>query len=169
MHAGYPVFYAIQPYREVEDGDTVDFRVLNVEHHLTCARERRCAICARRVGSLLHWIGGPMCVQNRVFGDGFMHEECARYALAVCPHLTIPTKGYSHREVIDDRAGKTIGDVNARLTKPQRIVLYTSREYAPRAAPGGKHLYRVPPGGTCEWYRTDGSYVCTTRALRFAQ
>jgi hypothetical protein len=166
---GYPIFYAIQPPGEIRDGDTVDFRVLSVTHHLQCARERRCAICGGRVGSSLFWIGGPMCVQNRVFGDGFMHEECCRYSQRVCPYLTIAAKVYSDRAVTDARVGETLGDVNAILTKPQRICVYRCREYHLVPAPGAKHVYRVPPGGACEWYHTDGTYIRTTRPQRFAQ
>lgn len=166
---GYPIFFAIQPPDGAKDGDVVDFRVLSVSHHFLCAQQRRCAICGTRVGSSLFWIGGPMCVQNRVFGDGFMHEECARYSLRVCPYLTIDTKVYSHRPVTDARAGETQGDVNAILTKPQRVVVYRCREYHLSPAVGGKHLYRVPPGGVAEWYLTNGTYLCTTRPTRFAQ
>jgi hypothetical protein len=170
-YRGYPIFYTVQPDQPPQDGDRIDFRVLNQAHHVTCALERRCAICNTRLGSQLFFVGGPMCVQNRVFGDGPVHEECARYAMRVCPYLSIASKAYrmSETNLSGYEGGEDRFDPNVLLNKPQRVVVYICHEYHLKPAPGGKHLFMVPPGGVCEWYDTSGNYLCRTRPTRFAQ
>jgi len=165
-YRGYPIFYAVMPSHPVMDGDRVDFRVLNMEHHDRCIRFRLCGVCGRRIGPMLYFLGGPMCCQNRAFGDSPMHEECARYALRVCPMLTSATKPYSMRPI---QVSGTVGDVNALTTKPDRIVLYACRDYVIEHARGGKDVYIVAPAEWAEWYRTDGTYVCRTIPTRYGQ
>ena len=161
---GYPVFYTVQPPGGVPDDGQVDFRVLNLTHHIRCAEERRCGICAGRLPRRLYFIGGPMCVQNRIFGDGPLHEACARYALQVCPHLHHAKHQYSATEVPGTRH-----DPNVIRRKPERIVLYVCQEYSFQPAPGGKPVFLVPPALNVEWYTPDGAYVARTRPTRYAQ
>jgi hypothetical protein len=165
-HRGYPIFFAISPTMRPPEGARVDFRVLNVEHHLYAHRNRLCAICGRTMGPKLWLIGGPMCVLNRVFGDGPMHEECARYAMKVCPYLTISQKNFSMRPLEET---DTLKDVNVILKKPARCVLITVRDTHMIPAPGGKPLLIVPPEMVAEWYTPEAHYLCRTRPNLFAQ
>lgn len=163
---GYPVFYTVQPPGGVPDDGKVDFRVLNLEHHVRAAREGMCAICAKPLDYWLWFIGGPMCVENRVFGDGACHEECARYALAVCPYLTNARRDYVHKASDE---GVYYGDPNVIRQKPQRVVLYVCREAKPVPAGMGKPVHRVGRAKRVEWYTTAGEYVCATRPETYRQ
>jgi hypothetical protein len=172
-YRGYPIFYSVQPDPAPKNGARVDFRVLNHHHHVRCATERRCAICNGRLGSELHFLGGPMCVQNRIFGDGPMHRECCDYARLVCPYLSIQSKDYRETGVNYQASGyeggETIDDPNAILVKPQRLVEYVCREYHIKPVGNGKWLYLVPPGGIAIWYTTRGGYIARTRPTEFGQ
>jgi hypothetical protein len=58
-----------------------------------CHRESLCSICGERLAPAERtFITGPSCVFGSDYGcnDPPMHEECARYALRVCPHLVAP-------------------------------------------------------------------------------
>jgi hypothetical protein len=166
-HRGYPIFYAVMPDPRPLEGATVDFRVLNERHHILCGKNRLCAVCGQRLGSQAWFIGGPMCIQNRIFGDAPMHLECARYALQVCPMLTIATKIYSDRPV-DPEVGNR-DDPDALRTKPQRIVLALPREYRMIENPRGKPVFQLHPEMQVEWFTTGGEYLCKTRPTVFAQ
>jgi hypothetical protein len=172
-HRGYPIFHAVQPDPAPADGARVDFRVLNLRRHLDCAQRRLCAICGRRLGAELHFIGGPMCVLNRVFGDGPCHGECADYARRVCPYLTIPTKNYRDVDGViasaDDDVFVNALDVNVILTKPQRVVDYRCRDYHLRDARDAKAVFMVPPRGEAWWFDTGGRYLARTRVTEHAQ
>lgn len=171
-HRGYPVFFTVAPQWPMpEDGVRVDFRVIRLERHTACMEKRLCGVCGTRLGAELWFVGGPMCIQNRIFGDAPMHQECARYAMRVCPHLSIAPKGYRTTDHADEKreGGLYLEDPNASLVKPQRVVIYICRDYHVTRAPLGKDLYMVPPGGVCEWFDIDGTYRCRTRPTGFSQ
>ena len=59
-----------------------------------CHRESLCSICGEKLAQAERtFITGPSCVFGSDYGcnDPPMHEECARYALRVCPHLVAPS------------------------------------------------------------------------------
>ncbi len=147
---GYPVFFTIQP----PAGAALDFRVLNLTNHRRCAKERLCGICGQRLGYWLWFIGGPMCLQNRVFGDAPMHRECAEYALDVCPFLSHSTMQYKLES--SDKVADTETDQNVITARPDRILLYQTRQYTLTPAPGGKPVFRVAPPTALEWRTADG-------------
>lgn len=59
-----------------------------------------CHICGRGLFRGRWFVGGPLSAlhPDGAFYDGGMHDECAHYALAVCPYLAAPH--YSKR--VDD-------------------------------------------------------------------
>lgn len=170
---GYPIFYAIQP----PPGKALDFRVLNVEHHMLTAKKKLCAICGQKLDHWLHFIGGPMCLKGRggdrtrrdlkaldggpfeppalrrdifgIFGDGPMHRECAHYALQVCPFLTLPTMQY--KKTVSDKVENTVMDKNVITKKPRYIIVYMTRTFRLEPAPGGKPVFRTAPPRQIEW------------------
>jgi hypothetical protein len=162
---GYPVFATIAPSEGIAEDGKVDFRMLNVEAHVRCARERRCAICDEKLDALFVFIGGPMCVKARVFGDMALHPGCADYARRVCPFLVNAERQYDLR----DKDGTTF-DSNVITIKPKRLVLYYTDNYL--LLPGGrgnKPVLVVPPATYVEWFTPDGKYVCRTRPTIYAQ
>jgi hypothetical protein len=59
-----------------------------------CHDESLCSICGEKLALAERtFITGPSCVFGSDYGcnDPPMHEECARYALRVCPHLVAPS------------------------------------------------------------------------------
>jgi len=163
-HRGYPVFFVVEPRGGVPGDGRVDFRVLQLDRYTACAREHRCGVCGKSLHRLMWFIGGPMCVQNRVFGDAPMHEACARYALLVCPHLRNPAHHYSKAP-----APGTEGDPNVILRKPERIVLYACVDYTLTPTQEGKPVLIVAPARVVEWYTTAGEYLARTRPTRYSQ
>jgi hypothetical protein len=164
---GYPVFYTIEPPEGVPRDGRVDFAVMNVARAIRCGAGRLCGVCGKPLGETIHFLGGPMCCQNRVFGDPAMHLECATYARLVCPYLTNAVRNYDLRE-----RPNTIGDPNVILTKPERLILYTCRRYKmqPPEQTGGKPIYICEHASSVEWYSVaTGAYLCRTRPTRYSQ
>jgi hypothetical protein len=54
---------------------------------LVCLVKKLCMICGKKLDNKKWFIGGTYSSQNRLFSDPAMHEECARYAIRVCPFL----------------------------------------------------------------------------------
>jgi hypothetical protein len=98
---GYPIPETVT----ITDDGTAHFTINNVEkshHHL---RNGLCAICGQKLYPKRQWlIGGPRSAfdPNGCFLDTPMHEECASYAIQICPYLAAPN--YSKR--IDDATMK---------------------------------------------------------------
>lgn len=74
-----------------------DFRVLDVAKVGISLRECRCSICGGRINGLMAFVGGPLSIANRLFNDPPMHQECATYALKVCPYLAAPSFAYARK------------------------------------------------------------------------
>lgn len=170
---GYPIFFAIQPPK----GRPLDFRVLNVRNHVEIANKNLCAICGKKNGYWLSFIGGPMCIKGPssdgmrtmldhdeipdpqgswlkgtfgIFGDGPMHRECAEYAMQVCPYLTIRSMNYKKEP--SEKVPGTIMDKNVILKKPRYMLLATVRKYRMEPAPGGKPVFRTAPPKRAEFF-----------------
>lgn len=80
---GYPVPYFVP----IVDGKP-EFRYQDPEGRALCILYKKCSVCGFHLLAKKFWfISGPLGYQNRVSSDYAMHEECARFSLAVCPHL----------------------------------------------------------------------------------
>ncbi len=78
-HRGYPIPFLMMPDQQIMiDGNKMK----------RCVLEKRCMICGQKLANKKWFIGGQASAQNRLFTDPAMHEECARYALRVCPFLS---------------------------------------------------------------------------------
>jgi hypothetical protein len=80
---GYPITFVTL----VDKDGVPDFRTVDQERLAKCIRNRLCGMCGERLGKHIHFVGGPLCVENGLFIDPPMHRECAVYALKTCPHL----------------------------------------------------------------------------------
>jgi hypothetical protein len=89
---GYPI-----PFIVVIDGEgRPQFTINNQKAVHECITRRLCGLCGRRLTRNEVWfIGGPRCFTdpNGAFVDPPSHEECARYAIRVCPYLAAPSYG----------------------------------------------------------------------------
>lgn len=167
---GFPIFYTVTPAAGLPDDGAVDFARLNMANHIDCHHRRRCAICYQPLTRMLHFLGGPMCIQRRIFGDGAMHYECAQYARQVCPFLANEARQYDLRpERVE--APNVHFNKNAILTKPERLILYATEACAMLPVPPdqGQPVFLVQVARWVEWYMPDGTYLCRTRPTRYAQ
>lgn len=80
---GYPIPYFIAT---LPNGER-DFRIGSGIKAKICIHEHRCWVCGTNLGRLRCFIGGPLSVWNRVFGDAWMHPGCAEFSMRNCPHL----------------------------------------------------------------------------------
>jgi hypothetical protein len=88
---GYPV-----PWVNARINGKWDFATLDPRKVARALTDSLCAICGEkltlfkgaRFAAGCWFIGGPLSMINRAFTDPPMHEECARFCLKTCPHLT---------------------------------------------------------------------------------
>ena len=91
---GLPVPYIADKH---EDGSP-ELGVANSAISDQCHEESLCSICGEKLARAGRtFITAPSCVFASDYGCGDppMHEECARYALRVCPHLVAPSRSVS--------------------------------------------------------------------------
>lgn len=86
---GYP-----KPFVAAVINGKHDFRVLG-DNVLHCAQGHRRGICGQRITGLFSFVGGFNCAEQHLYTDPWMHYECARYAVQVCPFLAAPKFEYS--------------------------------------------------------------------------
>ena len=84
---GYPILFTSY----IDDAGVPDFRISDPAKRDQCFQERRCGICGNVMGDLMVmvFLGGPLAVANRCFGDPPMHPPCAEYSRLVCPWLSL--------------------------------------------------------------------------------
>lgn len=130
---GYPVPYVVL----VDDRGRAHFTVNDIRKLGKAIRSKLCAMCGRRMErSGGYWFiggaGSALLPMGR-FIDGPSHEDCARYAMRVCPYLAAPR--YAKR--IDDRTidpaalpGTLIAfDPSMDARRPPVFVLAATDEY----------------------------------------
>lgn len=122
-----------------------DFTVVDPEKWLTALKQRRCGICGLQMHGRVWFVGGPLCAHNRLFSDHPMHEDCAKYALQVCPFLALPKMMYKKRaEGIDV-------SVNVSDEKPPRFMLGKARGYRATIVQG-EPLLQASPWEALTWW-----------------
>lgn len=142
-HGGFPAGFVFA----VGENGIPDFTVLDDEKVMRSIREKLCGLCGQPLDYWVTFVGGPRSVQNRRFLDPAMHEDCARYALSVCPFL-LGQKDYAARKA---HAGLDRPDEVRTLAtgNPERFALYVTRGYKidPRAA-----AIRANAPARVEWF-----------------
>lgn len=80
---GYPIPFFVP----IIEGKP-DFRYMDKNKQQLCKDKKLCSICGKRLFEKSFWfITGPNGLKNSVQTDPPMHEDCARFSLATCPHL----------------------------------------------------------------------------------
>ena len=79
-----------------------DFRVTDPEKYIRAHNESRCFICGG-VNKKKRWafVHGPVSAQTRRALDAPAHEDCARYALRVCPFIMFPNKARTYEDGLE--------------------------------------------------------------------
>lgn len=94
---GYPVPFIVM----WDQAGTPHFPVNDAAKVARVLKHRACAICGRGLNGPGWFVGGPRSFlhPHGAFLDPPSHEECARYAVQVCPYIAAPS--YARR--IDGR------------------------------------------------------------------
>lgn len=64
-----------------------DFRVHNDERREMIGKRKLCQLCGDRLNGDIWLAGAQETLRRKTFGEPPMHEECARWAIEVCPWL----------------------------------------------------------------------------------
>lgn len=154
MRGSLPVGYIFG----VGDDGVPDFTVLDMEKLMEVVIKRRCGMCGKGLDYWIAFVGGDKSITNRMFTDPAMHEECARYALSVCPFL-LGQRDYATR---DPRDGLERGD-NPLLDKnpPQRFGMLVTRSYDSKLVNGYLVIQAARPMRV-EWFQ-GGEHVAYGR------
>jgi hypothetical protein len=162
---GFPVPAFVYRPATWQAGEPLDLRVLDPRGVLDLMQRKRCGVCAQPCGYRLWFIGGPMCLANRIF-EAPTHHACALYSLRACPHLNNSEHEYSSRP----HGPNTSGDPNLIKTRPRYQVLVSTRGYkilthdetGRRLA---KPLAKIDPWSTCDVLASDGTPTGDTYAV----
>ena len=87
---GYPIPFIVMIDKEGRPHFTINTGIRVAE----CFTKKLCGLCGKRHDPGGVWfVGGSRCFTdpNGRFLDPPMHEDCARYALRVCPYLAAPS------------------------------------------------------------------------------
>lgn len=147
------------PYAQFIKGHGMpDFATMDHHKVLKCLRHRVCGICGEQLGRHIYFVGGPLCVANRLFYDPPMHRECAIYALATCPHLA-RSKG-RYRPVPPtppEGATLTVGKM-ATTVKAEYFALMHTTAFEWGQTPDGMFMAKAAPWIGVEYWQ-DGKPV----------
>lgn len=143
---GYPIPASVV----IDANGKPDFRVINPEKAMAMLLSRRCALCDKSMGRVVTFVGGPLSMRSRSFTDGPMHDECAQYALKVCPFLAAPKFAYSRSH---DVAGVEVATIES-VSKDRPAYFghgYTT-DYHLMQIPGAVLIIAEPWFGV-EWWK----------------
>lgn len=138
---GFPILFTSY----IDDAGVPDFRLSNPKQRDICFRDRRCGICGEIMRDLMAFIGGPLAVANRCFGDPPMHPPCAEYSRLVCPWLAL--KRDRHVAMGSEIRGGYVANTPSGVEeKPALMAFYFARGYIGcRGDEGGYVFYADLP------------------------
>ncbi len=139
---GYPI-----PYTVMYVNGVPDFTMVDPEKWVRLTKIKGCGICGKPLTGRMFFVGGPRCLVNMVFFDHPMHEECAVYALKVCPFLCMPNAHYRRRVAENVEIIKSVSD-----QKPEVFMLGESRGYS-LVRNGQEVLLQAKPWENVRWWK----------------
>lgn len=120
---GFPITFTSV---KLPDG-RIDFTTSDPRKWELVTRKRLCALCGKPLLKRVWFIGGPKCMEHRLFFDPAMHEECARYSLIVCPYLAMPSYLGAKKHLVPEEFRVPI--TSSDTTKPQGFGLAVTDGY----------------------------------------
>jgi hypothetical protein len=154
---GYPIPYTVM----IDAEGKPHFPVVDDVKRKDCMRRRLCGVCGELLGYWIWFVGGDRSAASRLFTDPPMHEECARYSLAVCAFLARPASKYrrpSEPKQIEGADGERLVvamDDDGQTKRPPHMALYRTRQYVIVRLPSRKVLelaYHAAPSKSIEWF-----------------
>lgn len=144
---GFPILFT----SFIDDAGVPDFRVSDPAQRDRCFQERRCGICGEVLHDVMVFLGGPLAVANRCFGDPPMHAPCAEYSRLVCPWLALGRDRHvaMGSEVHGGKVANTPGGVE---DKPQLMAFYSARGYIGCRGDEGGYVFYADLPIRVVWY-----------------
>lgn len=144
---GMPVPYSVF----VSEAGIPDFRVNDMERMAECVARDLCVLCGQRLGRRKVFTGGPASIENGAFFDGPMHEDCARYAITICPFLSGTHGQHADDAQVKQRhEGEPIKIKTLTVVaegRPEKMGLYFTFSYT-----WSDGFYKAGPAIRVEWY-----------------
>lgn len=144
VQRGYPV-----PWFVALVNGVYDFRLADADKMPIAVNDNLCWVCGQKLGSMLAFPIGPMCVVNRTISEPPSHRECAEWSIKACPFLTQQQTRRNEKNLPDghrDPAGVAI------KRQPGVICLWLTKSFTPFKAPNGV-LFRLGEPTDIFWYR----------------
>lgn len=153
---GYPVPYFVAWFVDGkvqrEGVGDPDFRVVDPQKMSSCMRLNLCWICGQPLGRHHAFVLGPMCVVTRVTSEPASHQDCALYAMHVCPFLTHPKRRRNERP-FETEIVPAAGEHS--LANPGVMALWMTSGAFPFKAQRGQPgvLFKVDEPSNVTWWR----------------
>lgn len=150
------------PYVAVHDDDNaigqrVDFSAINAERVVECGAQRRCGLCGNGLGYWIAFLGGPKAAAHRRYVDPPMHEDCARAAIQLCPHIAVRRHARAPEHRLHPHT-HTPADFDA--SKPDEWVLGITRTFELTVTPGGIEFHPAPFKRIHRFAYTSDNTIC---------
>lgn len=135
-----------------------DLRVLSQTKVAQCVDQKLCGICGLRLElDGVVFVGGEVSCLHSHFADPAMHEECARYAMKVCPYLACQNYHHSKSVVprVDDptvRFGENPLAPPKGDKRPDNMGLYFTTGFKWVLRGGGTRLIKAYKATRIEWF-----------------
>lgn len=153
---GYPIPFIVL----IDKSGQPQFTINDTRSVSQCITKKLCSICGKRFENGVWFVGGSRCFmhQHGAFLDPPMHNECAEYALRVCPFLAAPR--YSGR--LDDRKLKPENTPDNMVlvrqdhmlpAQPERFGLGCAATYKVLHPTPGETIFTVDRWEYVEWWR----------------
>jgi hypothetical protein len=143
---GYPIPFFVDINPETNE---FDFRLVDPRKEIRCINESLCWICGQRLNSVASFAIGPMCTVNNISAEPPSHQECALYAVKVCPFMTRPQMQRSDTNMPDMRFNKE-GFI---ARNPGVMVVWSTRRWTPMKSSNTiGYMYKLGYPCTIEWY-----------------
>lgn len=130
------------PYTTFWKNGVPDFKVTDHKAWVMCLLQCRCGICGDFIKGDLWFIGGPLAIENGIFYDPPMHEECSRYAFSVCPFI-VGRKDYAKLSTALPANMKI--DENQPTQRPDKMGLLRTRTYSTATVHGNAYFRAIDP------------------------
>jgi hypothetical protein len=157
IYKGMPI-----PYTVLMEGDVPFFKATDAERAHQCKFGKQCGICGKPLGYWIAFIASPEEAEALLVQDLPYHEECARYAMAVCPWLVYKRMPYSDPDALKMPEGVTAMGTHPDREgagAPDRMALIITKGYDPNALQPSptnpKVRYRgckLRPPKSIEWF-----------------